>query len=93
MNIFTNEQYKCEKYNKYNKEKGFYFCKSCINEMLKNKYSLNIFYPLNKEKKLELTIFFWKQWLFFWEIILNIQNNMKKIQIYWFYKIKKLSKI
>ena len=41
----------CEKCNKYNKEKGFYLCKSCINEILDNECLLRYLLFIEQRKK------------------------------------------
>ena len=57
--MFSNEKYInqninqniCEKCNKYNKEKGFYLCKLCINEMLDNECLLRYLLFIEQRKK------------------------------------------
>ena len=41
----------CEKCNKYNKEKGFYLCKLCLNEMLDNECLLRYLLFIEQRKK------------------------------------------
>jgi hypothetical protein len=63
-NILLNEQYIyehfyinqniCEKCNKYNKEKGFYLCKSCINNMLDNECLVRYLLSIEQREKFDI---------------------------------------